>query len=453
MRQSVGGLLDAVFLAVLVAYVLIGTPLVPFHGDEATQIYMSRDYAYQFQQRDLDLVRYQDDPPIPQMQYLRLINGSLNKYLIGLAWHISGFTAADVNEQWDWNGGWQYNLDNHHSPSPALLVTARWPSALLLAASVAILFLLAKQLGGRPVAYLACLYFVLNPGVLINGRRATMEGSLYCFALLTVLAGVQFLRRPSLPTSLLLGAATGLAVASKHPALFTLVPVYAACALYPFALALLPRARRPNVPVRALAFGLIAALVVALLIFYALNPVWWGASPLYQIALILRLRTDLLNGQTATFGGYASRIDQLAGFLRQTFVVQPQYFEASGWGEHLAGPIAAYEASPWHGLALGGSLIGALVMAALTLTGIAAFFRHRTLLFSTRWLIGLWALVAVLTTWALTPVEWQRYYLPVFPVVGLFAAFGLVTVARRLIHTLSLNPSPSGRGTKETAAA
>ncbi len=432
--------LDVLFLAALVAYVLAGTPLVPFHGDESTQIYMSRDYADQFQRRDLDLVRYQADPPGPQRQFLRLINGSVNKYLIGLAWHLGGFSVGQVNEQWDWNGGWQYNLDFNHAPSPELLLTARWPSALLLAASVVILFLLAQRLGGRPVAYLACLYFALNPAALINGRRAMMEGSLYCFTLLTVLAGVLFLRRPGLPTGLLLGAATGLAVASKHPALFTVAPVYAACVGCLTAAA----ARRLNVSIRGLIVGLVLAAVLALLIFYALNPVWWGAPLFDQVGALLKERTDLLNSQSAAFGGYLSRLDQLAGFLHQTFIVQPQYFEAPGWSEHLAGQIAAYAASPWRGLALGGSLIGAVVMAALALIGGAAFIRDHDLPASTRWLVGLWALVTVLTAWLLTPIEWQRYYLPVFPVVGLFAAFGLAAI----IHALTPHPSPSRRGAK-----
>src|SRR5690606_33674223 len=93
-------LLDSVYLLILAVYIFAGAAFAPFHGDEATQIYMSRDYAYQFLQVDLDRVRYSDAPVSPQEQELRLLNGTANKYLIGFAWHIGGFTVDQLNEQW-----------------------------------------------------------------------------------------------------------------------------------------------------------------------------------------------------------------------------------------------------------------------------------------------------------------------------------------------------------------
>ena len=84
LRSSVFRLLDLLFLLALAAYVVAGMPLVPFHGDEPTLIYMSHDYDYQFIQRDLSLVEYSDPPISAQEQDLRLLNGTINKYLIGL---------------------------------------------------------------------------------------------------------------------------------------------------------------------------------------------------------------------------------------------------------------------------------------------------------------------------------------------------------------------------------
>ena len=120
-------------------YVIAGAALTPFHGDESTQVYMSRDYAYQFLQRDLNLVTFHDPPLSAQEQDLRLLNGTLNKYLIGLAWHLGGFTLADINEQWDWGGSWDYNQSTNHAPTPALLNVARLPSAILLALGVPVM--------------------------------------------------------------------------------------------------------------------------------------------------------------------------------------------------------------------------------------------------------------------------------------------------------------------------
>ncbi len=224
---------DFLFILILVGYVIAGTPLVPFHGDEATQIFMSRDYAYQFLQGDLDRLRYRDPPISAQEQDLRLLNGTVNKDLIGLAWHLDGFTVDQINEQWDWGADWNYNQTTNHAPSDALLQVSRVPSALLLVAGVFVIFALGRTLGGRPVAYLAAAYYALCPPLLLDGRRAMMEGGLIAFSLLAVLAGVYLLQKRAWWTAILLGGAAGLALASKHTSAFTVIAVFAACALYP----------------------------------------------------------------------------------------------------------------------------------------------------------------------------------------------------------------------------
>jgi hypothetical protein len=55
-------LLDAVWLVALALYILAGYDDVPFHGDESTLTYMSRDYHDLVQRRDLDSVLYRDPP-------------------------------------------------------------------------------------------------------------------------------------------------------------------------------------------------------------------------------------------------------------------------------------------------------------------------------------------------------------------------------------------------------
>ncbi|MBZ0297337.1 MAG: glycosyltransferase family 39 protein [Anaerolineae bacterium] len=404
-------------MAVLALYILAGTPLVPFHPDESTQIFMSHDYAYQFIERDLSKIRYSDPPQRDTEQELRLLNGTINKYLIGLAWHLNGFNADDLNEQWDWGADWDYNLRAGHLPALDLLHVARWPSALLLAAGVIVIFALGWQLGGRPVAYFASLYYALNPALLLNGRRAMMEGSQIFFALLVVLAGVWFVRRYSWRAVLLLGVAAGFALASKHTTVFTVAPVFAICIV-------LILARRQTRPLGKL----FAAGVIGLAIFYALNPAWWG-NPISRATTVLELRQDLLTTQTEVFGHYEHIVDQSAGFARQTLMNLTQYYEVSGWDALIGDQIAHYESSPWHGVSIGGSVIGGLVMLLLVGFGLLALWRHRhRQVVSGRWLIGGWALAVSVFTLVLTPLEWQRYYVPVYPALGLLAALGLAHV-------------------------
>ncbi len=428
--------IDALFLAGLAVYILAGTFAVPFHGDEATQIFMSRDYAYQFLQGDLSRVRFSDAPLSATEQELRLLNGTLNKYLIGFAWHLGGFRVDQINEQWDWGADWDYNQANNHAPSESLLQISRIPSALLLAAGVVVMFALGHALGGRPVAYLASLYYALNPALLLNGRRAMMEGSLITFSLLVVLAGIGLVQKRRWWTALPLGVAAGLALASKHTAVFTLVAVFGACALFPVVEWGVQRWSRNDknvgtqraAPLQTYALLLVAGLI-ALASFYALNPAWWG-DPLARAGQVLDLRGDLLAGQAAAFGGYASGAAALGGGFRQVFVNLPQYYEIPAWGVYLAGQIDAYHALPWRGVSVGGSLVGGGVLALLTLVGLWAALSVRKLS-ETRWIIGIWSLAMLISTALFTPLEWQRYYLPAYPAVGLLAAFGLVTLLRR----------------------
>ncbi|MBK8031218.1 MAG: phospholipid carrier-dependent glycosyltransferase [Chloroflexi bacterium] len=426
-------------------YVIAGAALTPFHGDESTQVYMSRDYAYQFLQRDLNLVMFHDPPLSAQEQDLRLLNGTLNKYLIGLAWHLGGFTLADINEQWDWGGAWDYNQSSNHAPTPALLNVARLPSAIFLALGVPVMFALGWLTGGAWAAVTASLLYALHPALLINGRRAMMEGSLTFFSLLTVLAGAWWLRRRNWIAALALGLAAGLTVASKHTGAFTVAAVFGVVGVVarcdpspdpsPYggrepadSLRLHPSSHSGRGGERSErgwglalfpACSLLAAFVAALT-FYALNPAWWS-DPLSRAGDVLRLRQDLLAGQTATFGGYADFGAALVGFWNQVFVTPPQYFEVAGWDVYIADQIAAYEGSIWRGLH-----IGAVILVPLVLIGVVYLLRKTER--SLRVLVGGWALVMLASVLLLTPIEWQRYYLPAYPPVLLLAAFGVAGI-------------------------
>ncbi len=421
---------DVLWLTALVLYILAGITLVPFHGDEATLIYMSRDYAYQFMERDLERIAYSDTPASPTEQNLRLLNGTTHKYLYGLAWHAAGFSLEDLNEQWDWGMNWDDNERSGHIPSPDLLHTTRWPSALMLAGGVLVMFALGNAAGGRPTAYLASAYYALHPVLLLNGRRAMMEGGLLLFSLLVLLAGIWFLRNYSWRAALALGVFSGLAIASKHTAVLTVGAVFFVCLLD----ALIGSIRQPG---REHTYRAPAQLFVAgglaLLVFYLLNPAWWD-DPVSRALVVVELRQNLLELQMEHFGRYADFADQVGGFMRQALIGWPQYYEVPAWSGYdtITAQIAAYESSPWRGVTVGGSPFGALLLVALLALGLSALLRDSQRPLATRGLVGGWALVMIGSTLLLTPVEWQRYYVPVFPAFGLLAARGLVFLLEAL---------------------
>lgn len=412
---------NSLWLLALIIYVLSGTTITPFHGDEATLIFMSRDYAYQVLQGDLSKIYYSATPTSPTEQELRLLNGTVSKFLYGLAWHMRGFTLEDINEQWDWGVDWQYNQQYGHAPSDALLQTARLLSALQTAAGVLVMFAIGWLVYGQPAAYLSSLYYALSPVILLNGRRAMMDGSLLLFSLLAVWAALWYLRRCDMRRAVVLGVVSGLALASKHTALFTIVGVFGACILYPLvARVALWRCWR----------GVILAGSLALVVFYVLNPAWWGTNLFTVGQEVLRLRQNTLDTQIRFLGGYANSGEKAAGFVRQTLPGLPQYYEVSNWADFIADQIAEYETSLWRGVSVGGGLLGSMIFAGTILLGGTALLRERSITLVDRLVIGLWALSVILGTLLLTPLEWQRYYLPALPAIGLLAALGIAWCIR-----------------------
>mgnify|MGYP001227009242 FL=1 len=394
-------------------YIAAGTSITPFHGDESTQIFMSRDYAYLFIEGDLSRIAYHQPPLSAQEQELRLLNGTVAKNLFGLAWQISGFSVDEVNQQWDWGADWNYNQSTGHAPPDSMLQAARIPSMLLLIAGLIPMLYLGFQIGGWGGAAAAVILYTLNPALLLNGRRAMMEGALIVFSLLTVAAGVLWMRRHDWRSALLLGTAAGLAIASKHPAVFTVGVVFVVCGID----ALIRR--------RGL-LRLIAAALTAGAVFFLLNPAWWS-DPIGAAGELIRLRSNLLAGQAAAFGGYPSTVDAFGGFFRQTFGWMPQYFEIDSWSSYIGDQIARYESS-----GLAGVIGGVMPFLVGLMAALGAFaLIHRVGDRSVRMLIGAWAAVMFASA-LISPLEWQRYYLSAILAVIVLSAGGIGWIVRAI---------------------
>ena len=405
-------LIPLLWLIALSFYILAGMRDVPFHGDESTIIWMSRDGVYTF--TDINRVTYHDPPLVETEQHLRFLNGTLFRYIAAFFWTVDGYHVDEINDQWVWGAGWDWNYANGHAPDDHLLNVSRLPSALMFAAGVWVIFAIGWQLDNKWVAYFASLYYALNPALLLNGRRAMFEGGLIFFSLLVVLFGVLWIKnRGSWKWAILLGVASGLAVTSKHPAVLTVASVFIACGF--FAL----KNRRDMLQI-------LTAGVLSLMVFYCLTPVWWG-DPIQRAGQVLDARDDLLSGQVATFGGYDNFIDQSAGFLRQTFIVKPQYYEVDTWATFIDHQIQAYESTIWGGI--NGSVWTAGVLIMLVVLGMGVLIRRRS---PQEILVLVWGGGMFISAWLLTPLEWQRYYLMTYPAVGIFAGVGVSWITHRI---------------------
>lgn len=412
--------LDILWLVTITIYMLAGIKGVPLHGDESTQIYMGRDFYYHIQ-GDTDRVLFREWDSLTgdesTEQQLRMLNGTLPKYLFGAVAYGSGYALEDINQQWAWGSGWDWNHENGHVPSDDLLFRSRFVSGVLLVISAIALFYAGNAIGGRAVAYLASAYYVLNPAILINGRRAMMEGGMLAFTILAILATLYLLKYRSWWLFMLTGIVSGLALASKHTSVVTIMVIFAVCGVY-FLLKQDKRGR--NIA------GLFAAGLISLSVFFALNPAWW-TNPVGTVETVLELRQELLAGQVGFYGGYDTFGQQFQGFARQSFVVLPMYAESdtdSFYSQQIE-EIEQYDSSLLSGVSIGGSTIGAVIVFLLCSIGLVRLWLCEMIEKSSAWLISAWLIAMILLTLFLTPLEWQRYYLPIYPVLAILLAGGL----------------------------
>jgi len=439
-NRWLGLALDGLWLLALTVYIFAGLDAVPFHGDEATLLFMSHDYHFLVQERDVERVLYTETPADPSEQELRIINGTVPKMMMGLAWDLAGLTVHDLNDQWAWGfsdpqGEWNEWTWNHafgHVPSDELLRAGRASSAALLALSAAVLFAITRWIvPARWAAWLASGLYVTHPAVLLNGRRSMMEGAMLLGATLVIFAAMGLLRaqarrgtRARWAWAVALGVAGGFALASKHTNALTVVIAF----LVPLIEPLLRRDRPGARFDLAHLARLVMAGVLVLAIFVALNPAWWS-DPLEMPGRVVDARTRLLIAQASGHSGYTSWGERATSLINAAFFAPAQYFEVAVWQEWIGDQIADYEA---RGLLAGrpvGPLWGGLVAAAFVL-GVAALER--------RWvhegpvLLALaWPLLTALALFIATPLNWQRYYLPLQPGIALVAAAGVAWLVRQ----------------------
>jgi len=303
----------------MAAFILAGIDVAPFHGDEATYIWMSEDLDWILEGKT-HLIRYSERPGSERRkQQARLEQGSLNTLAIGLAQRVRGMQEVGLRAKWDWEYAttdgermWRENIEMGSLPGPQLLRTARLPSAALAAGSLVLLYLLIRLLfHSRVAAWAAVIVLGTNAMFLLHVRRAMMEGAKLFFLALALVAAAILLKklavnRPARYLYILLGLCSGLALAAKHDMGLPLAGAY-------LALALAPVLRRlPWPTVHRNLTGLVAASLLALAVFYAAMPIWWDWWPTI-LALIGAAASLLALPPWASRG--AARVGALTAFI------------------------------------------------------------------------------------------------------------------------------------------
>ena len=438
-------LLDAMLLILLAGYVLAGVENVPFHGDESTTIWMSRDFATTILEGDIQAVTYQPPPRRTTEQHMQVITGNLAKITMGVAWHNTGFHGDDLNDQWVWGLDIEWNRANGHMPSDRLLLMTRLSSAVLLIVSTALVMamtrwvanqLFAHRLISAAASWLSAILYALNPVILMNGRRAMFEGAML-FGVALVGWGTlrQVNRRSSLKGDVLIGAAAGIALSAKHSTVFTIALLF-------IGLSVVEWGSSKNQPKQwyQLSSKFIMPMLTALFVFLALTPLWWSNHLLEMPRITLDERQKILDEQVALFGGYDGWGQRLEGLWQRSFGVEPQYYEADYWGDYagVADEISDYESSHLAGITLPvmPMIRVALVVAGLFAMGFGWWHGQKNIV----GVLALWVIGICLISLITTPLNWQRYYLPIQPPLSMVMGLGgaallqLVLYRERLKH-------------------
>jgi 4-amino-4-deoxy-L-arabinose transferase-like glycosyltransferase len=421
-------LADIAWLLALGVFVVAGSPLATFHGDETNQIYGSRDFAAVFLDGQSPRALMVNSINETAAAYLRIVHGSVGRYSIGLGWTLAGLDQSVLPPSgYRYNLGYYANIDNGTHPSGLLLTSSRFFPALFLALSVAWMFGLGKLFGGRPLAYFVSGLYAVNPVILLHGRRALQEGPLLCFGLLTILIAAQMSRQRAddKPLSwrwwLALTVAAALTLASKNSGF-----IFIASAFGWLWIGEVVRRRWREAALMAL--KLVGAGLVTVAMYWAISPGMWSNDPVQRIHDVFDIRSSQMAGQVRGMNNGPSPMDvRIRHIIVEPFMTPVVHTELRSWfeKEEYQAEISQYMNSPLSGLQFGSALgllltllegIGLLVALVPRLRPPAPASLYAGLL--------VWLAVNVIVLLG-NPLPWQRYFLPFIPAATVLNGIGL----------------------------
>lgn len=401
-------------------------PEAPFHPDESTYLFMSQDWETLL--RDpLALAWTPGGAADDLRQRYRLADAPLTRYLLGMGRSLAGRPAPPVD--WDWSKSWEDNQRAGALPDPGLLNAGRLFLTLLFPLDLLLIYGIGIRMQGRLTGLLAALLFGLNALVLLHTRRAMAEAALSFGALLAVWSFLQGWRYPWLA-----GLGVAMAVNSKQT-MAGLIPV----GLLAVALPQPGAVRRPKAVKVMLNWGQYLLALAA--VTFMLNPFLWK-HPLAAAQAAWNTRQEVTGRQVADFKRLSPEISfdsperRLAAMLANLYFAPPAFAEASNYSANTQEAERLYARNPLHGLLRGTvaggllfvlSLSGAL-MALLNLRRASAEKRRALVI-----LLGA-TLALAASFFALIPLPWQRYMLPLIPFVCLWAAYCVAALAGLARH-------------------
>ncbi len=194
---------------------------------------------------------------------------------------------------------WTMNVAAGNMPSAADLEAGRRTSAVAGALTALVVYVLGARLTNRSGGIAGALLLAVHPFQAYISSLATADALLGLLLALAGLAAARLAARPSWGRALLVGALLGLGGAAKLSPLLTAVPVagLGAALLTPAVRSRVRRGGWSTSPRRdPLAVGLIAAPLVAFLVFVAVDPYLWQ-DPIGRTVDLFAFRAQEMRAQ------------------------------------------------------------------------------------------------------------------------------------------------------------
>lgn len=397
---------------------------IPFHPDEATHIYMSKDLSSYFQ-NPLDLA-WDGSLPLGNEERIRAIDAPLAKYFIGAVRGI--FSVPVLEADWDWSQSWEENNAAGALPSREQLLFARAALTAVLPIGLWFFYRALGQVLPTIGALVGTLLLGFHPLLLLHGRRAMSEALLVLGICFFLWAATREKRNPWL-----VGLTLGLTIGAKHSGLALLPAGVLAVVLIPDLSQNLKRA----------AGNLVKFSLVLLITILLLNPFYWK-RPLTGLQVGLQARFELAAEQQEDYleSGAGVLKTTLPGLILNIFYLDLQIEEVGNYLDNTNEAKTDYLDNPLH--TWGRDKISSALLFTFSLAGIglvARSYSKRSRQEKERILILALATLGM-SIFTVLLLPWQRYAMAVLPFAVYWIAAGMAPILLALEKLWARKNSP-----------
>lgn len=355
---------------------------------------------------------------------------ALGKYIFGFVQTVFGgkrhLTQISQLPAWNFNLSEEQNILSGARPPQEILQLGRLTSVFFGVGCCFLLFLIGKRIFNTFTGVLVAVFLSNNPLMLKSSCRAMTDSLVLFFMALVILLITIFFRllnhrnwNGALGISFLIGIASALAASTKLNGAISVL-IFCLFCLEIIILEVLKtiKSNKKQNPAKSLfqnrmiqtaLFTLVISLFTSFVGFVALNPPLYS-SPILTSKKMIQHRLKIAKGQTLLFPDSA-----INGTKNRILTAVRNSLDNSSYStlhRYLKIPI---------------DLI-------LFLTGLLAISFHELKLLkeknslSLNSLVLIWTVISYSSIILCIPLNWNRYYLPVFPCVSLVIAFGVHTL-------------------------